>query len=98
MIIICVAFKGKSLYFAKKSICFTPFVNIKQRCTFVLQQLQFIRNMSVTGNLLSWKITPAQIEQSSKELIEKMKKIYDDVGKLKPEEVSYTSVVKVCTF
>ncbi|XP_041360068.1 thimet oligopeptidase-like [Gigantopelta aegis] len=51
--------------------------------------------MSVTGNLLSWKITPAQIEQSSKELIDKMKKIYDDVGKLTPEEASYDTVVKV---
>lgn len=68
----------------------SPLISLLTSHTFVQ-----VRSMSVTGNLLSWKITADDIKTSADELIVKTKAAYDTVGLLKPEEVNYRNVVKV---
>ncbi|XP_067678068.1 thimet oligopeptidase-like [Haliotis asinina] len=67
----------------------SPVISLLTSRTFIQ-----IRSMSVTGNLLSWKITADDIRTSADELIVKTKAAYDAVGLLKPEEVNYGNVVK----
>ncbi|XP_071117688.1 thimet oligopeptidase-like [Haliotis cracherodii] len=67
----------------------SPLISLLTSHTFVQ-----VRSMSVTGNLLSWKITADDIKTSADELIVKTKAAYDTVGLLKPEEVNYRNVVK----
>ncbi|KAK3580969.1 hypothetical protein CHS0354_006996 [Potamilus streckersoni] len=47
------------------------------------------------GNRLSWKIVTAEyIKKTTDELIENAKAVYDAVGALKPEQMTYDNVVK----
>ncbi|XP_046548552.1 LOW QUALITY PROTEIN: thimet oligopeptidase-like [Haliotis rubra] len=67
----------------------SPVISLLTSRTFIQ-----IRSMSVTGNLLSWKITADDIKASADELIVKTKAAYDAVGLLKTEEINYGNVVK----
>lgn len=54
-----------------------------------------LRMTQASGNRMSWKLTTDLINQSTTELITKNKEIYESVGALKPEEITYDSVIKV---
>lgn len=44
---------------------------------------------------LRWDLTPEEIANITKDLIEKSKKVYDSVGALKPEEVNVQNCLQV---
>jgi len=47
------------------------------------------------GNLLSWDLTTASIEKQTEDLKKKTQIVYDAVGSLSKDEVTYDNVVKV---
>ena len=47
------------------------------------------------GNRLSWKLTAEGIKESADDLIATHKKIWDSVGSVKLDDVSYDSIIKV---
>jgi len=53
-----------------------------------------ISNMSADGIKLNWGVTKEQIEKDTDVLITKVKAVYDKIGALKNDEVSYDNVVK----
>ena len=53
--------------------------------------------MAAPGNLLRFDLSVEDISRETEELIQKSKAVYDAVGSLTPENVSYDSVVKVST-
>jgi len=50
--------------------------------------------MSAEGIKLSWEVSKDQIEKDTDILINKVKEVYDKIGLLKKDEVSYDNVVK----
>lgn len=51
-----------------------------------------------TGNRLTWKLTTEGIKKSADELIATHKKIWDTVGSVKLDDVSYENVMKPLLF
>lgn len=48
-----------------------------------------------TGNRLNWNLTCDLIANSSEELIQKSKKIYDEVGTVTDGDATFKTVIKV---
>ena len=60
----------------------------------------FSRNFSTSmalsvGNRLRWDLTPASIQKDTEVLMTKTKTVYDNVGSLSAETVTYENIVKV---
>ena len=55
----------------------------------------FDNNMACPGNRLRWNKTASDIASQADELIALSKAVYDRVGALKPDQVSYERVIKV---
>ncbi|XP_045158245.2 thimet oligopeptidase-like [Mercenaria mercenaria] len=53
-----------------------------------------LRMTKASGNRLNWKLTQELIEKSTEELITKNKAIYDTVGAVNANDVTYENVVK----
>lgn len=51
-----------------------------------------------SGNRLNWKITADIIESSTEELISKNKAVYDAIGAVKADNVTFENVIKVTKF
>ncbi|XP_013398573.1 thimet oligopeptidase isoform X1 [Lingula anatina] len=51
-------------------------------------------DMAAPGNRLRWDLTAEDIPVKAEELIKKSRAVYDAVGALKPEEISYDRVIK----
>ena len=54
-----------------------------------------IYSMASPGNQMRWDLTPEIITQEADQLMEESKKVYDQVGSLKPEDVTFDSVLQV---
>ncbi|XP_063310145.1 neurolysin, mitochondrial [Pelobates fuscus] len=52
-------------------------------------------NLSANRNLLSWDLSPEQIQTRAEELIRKTKHVYDMVAALEIEKITYENTVKV---
>jgi len=54
-----------------------------------------ISNMAANGIKLSWNVKKEQIEKDTDVLMERVKTVYDSVGALKDDQVTFDNVVKV---
>ena len=54
-----------------------------------------IFNMACPGNRMRWDLTPADLTTKADALIARSQAVYDAVGALKPNEVTYENVMKV---
>ena len=61
------------------------------------QSLDFAR-MSAASVKLRWNYTPDEIGKETGELIARSRSLYDQIGRLKPDELVYDNVVKVVYF
>lgn len=52
--------------------------------------------MAAEGIKLSWNVTKEEIDPEAEGLMEKIKTIYDSIGALTYDQVTYDNVVKVC--
>lgn len=59
--------------------------------------LSFAR-MSAASVKLRWNYTPDEIGKETGELIARSRSLYDQIGRLKPDELVYDNVVKVVFF
>ncbi len=53
-------------------------------------------NMACPGNKMRFDLNPSDISSKCEELIIKSRAVYEAVGSLKPDEVTFVNVVKVC--
>ncbi|CAL1530338.1 unnamed protein product [Lymnaea stagnalis] len=58
---------------------------LNQRC---------ISNMAAKGIKLTWNVTKGQISNDADKLMERIKQVYDSIGALSEEEVTYDNVLK----
>uniref|UniRef100_A0A0B7A044 Peptidase M3A/M3B catalytic domain-containing protein n=2 Tax=Arion vulgaris TaxID=1028688 RepID=A0A0B7A044_9EUPU len=66
-------------------------------CSHHLSSKRYSSNiniMAANGIKLSWKITKEQINPIAEKLMEKVKAVYDSIGALSDDEVTYDNVVK----
>ena len=54
-----------------------------------------VYNMACPGNRMRWDITPEEIATKTEQLMTKSKAIYDYVGAIKTEDITYENVLKV---
>ena len=68
---------------------------------FVIVRISFqfrgfqVTTMACQGNLMRFDLTTEDISKEADELIQKCKAVYDTVGSLASDDVSYDNVVKV---
>lgn len=77
---------------------FSPFDNksiILVSRTFHYSAIHF-RMTKASGNRLNWDLTADLIEKSADELISKNKAVYDAVGAVSADDVTFDNVLKVC--
>ncbi|XP_062569766.1 thimet oligopeptidase-like isoform X2 [Saccostrea cucullata] len=84
---------GKPVLFLRSRIVKSSFYTLR---VFYRQYTNPFANIMSTpkDNKLIWKLTPDIIKKSADELMAKTKAVYDGVGALSPDAVTYTNVVK----
>ena len=83
------------------SIPFTPILFTQKVATDVLSFSNYllhkrsISNMAAEGIKLCWNVKKEDIENDAEKLMERMKKVYDAIGSLSDDQVTYENVVQV---
>lgn len=85
-----------SLVTQKSLNCFHPLV-LHIRFQHLSLNRYFTAMAKAVGNRLTWDLTANGIRKRADEIIAMHKKIWDEVGSVKHEDVSYENVLKVLT-
>ena len=94
-----VCFRVYSLVIRSKTICVNT--SASQSYLRIFESSRYFNTgvkstmEKATGNRLTWKLTTEGIKKSADELIATHKKIWDTVGSVKLDDVSYENVMKV---